>query len=359
MPNWHVTRVTKRLGITYPIIQGPFGGGASSPALAAAVSNAGGLGSYGLMPTAPAEIAGVVRSIRALTKKPFAMNLWVSGADPDAAKFTRTLYDDALAGLRRYFDELGIEPPAFPPPPPVSFEDQARALLDADPPVFSFVFGIPPAAILRECHDRKIPTIGTVTTAAEARAMEEAGVDVIVASGFEAGGHRGSFLASAEESLTGTFALVPQVADAVRVPVIAAGGIADARGIAAARMLGAEGVQIGTAFLACEESNASPLHRSLLFSDAARLTALTRRFSGRLGRAIRNQFVDDSPALPYPLQGWLLRPVLQAAVAQGRTDLPMFWAGQGAHLVRHHHAADLLAALVSETSLLLGTPRTK
>ena len=153
---------------------------------------------------------------------------------------------------------------------PTRFEDQARVLLDANVPVFSFIFGIPPREILEECRAKGIVTIGTATTPDEAAALEEAGVDAIAASGFEAGGHRGSFLRPAEDSLTGTLSLVPQVVDAVDVPVIAAGGIADARGVIAALALGAEAVQMGTAFLACEESGASPLHREALLRKRCR-----------------------------------------------------------------------------------------
>src|SRR5207253_8858692 len=169
------------------------------------------------------------------------------------------------------------------------FEDQARVLLDANVPVFSFIFGIPPKEILDECRVKGIVTIGTATTPDEAAALEEAGVDAIVASGFEARGHRGSFLRPAEDSLTGTLSLVPQIRDIVDVPVIAAGGIGDARGVIAALALGAEAVQIGTAFLACDESGASRLHREALRGPDAGHTGLTRGFTGRLARGIRNR----------------------------------------------------------------------
>ena len=166
-------------------------------------------------------------------------------------------------------------------------------LLDAKVPVFSFIFGIPPKEILEECRAKSIVTIGTATTPEEAAALQEAGVDAIVASGFEAGGHRGSFLRAAEDSLTGTFSLVPQIVDMVDVPVIAAGGIADARGVIAALALGAEAVQMGTAFLACEESGASRLHRQALRGKKAGHTALTKGFTGRLARGIHNRLMEE------------------------------------------------------------------
>jgi nitronate monooxygenase len=359
---WNATGFARRVGIEHPIVQGPFGGGFSSPRLVAAVSNAGGLGSFGANSQAPDELAGIVDSVRVLTGKPFAVNLWVSTHDEAVAGLTRGAYEKALAGVRRYFDEFGVEPPEFPYHVRYTFDEQIRALLDAAPPVFSFIFGIPPRDILDECRRKGIATVGTATTAEEAKALDAAGVDAIVASGFEAGGHRASFLKPAEESLTGTFSLVPQVVDAVKAPVVAAGGIADARGIVAALALGAQGVQIGTAFLACDESNATDMHKAMLFGEAGRHTALTRNFTGRLARSIRSRFVaetshPDFTVLPYPVQGWLLKPLVQAAIAQRRADVIPLWAGQGAHMVRYTKASDLMAALVADTRALLAGPR--
>jgi nitronate monooxygenase len=236
------------------------------------------------------------------------------------------------------------------------FEEQVAALVEARPPVLSFIFGVPGAAILDRCRSLGLRTIATATTVAEARALDDAGVDAIVATGAEAGGHRPSFLRSAEASLMGTMALVPQVADAVRSPVIAAGGIADGRGVAAALALGAQGVQIGTAFLACDESNATPAHRAALRNAAhGPETMLTRGFTGRLGRGIRNALataVDSPPIarLPYPFQGHLVGVLKQAALAAGRLDLVPFWSGQSAPLVTHTAAAALFEALVERTS---------
>jgi nitronate monooxygenase len=179
-------------------------------------------------------------------------------------------------------------------------------------------------------------------------------MDLVVASGFEAGGHRGSFIEKSEASLTGSFALIPQVADEVSIPVIAAGGIADARGVVAALMLGADAVQIGTAFLVCEGSGISSFLCELLFTEAARHTALTRHFSGRLARVVRNRFIEDmelsleSP-LPFPLQRALLRPYLQEAIEQGRADLVAVWAGQATPLIRHRTVSSLMGSLIEGT----------
>jgi nitronate monooxygenase len=212
---------------------------------------------------------------------------------------------------------------------------------------------------LDEFRRRGIVLIGTATTVDEAIALEQAGVDVIAASGFEAGGHRGSFLQPSEESLTGTMALVPQVVDAVKLPVVAAGGIGDARGILAAFALGAEGVQMGTAFLACEESGASALHRNALLSGQATETALTRGFTGRLARGIKNRLLDDLnqkdvEILPYPLQRALVRHLTIPAEKAGRSELLPLWAGQSANLARCRDVRALLDALVKDVSLIGG-----
>lgn len=310
------------LGIRHPIVQGPFGGGLSSVELAAAVSNAGGLGSYGAHELSPEQIGRVIAELRVATAKPFNINLWVSRHDSEVAR-----------------------PDAF------TFEQQAEAVLSLQPAVFSFVFGIPDAAILRECRRRGITTLGAATTPDEARALEAAGVDAIVATGCEAGGHRPSFLRQAEESLEGTMSLVPRVVDAVQVSVIAAGGIVDARGMHAAFQLGAQAVQIGTAFLACEESACSSPHRAALFSPMATRTRLSRQFTGRLARFLVNGLLekleaDGKPALPFPLQADLVRPLKAQAIQTNDANLMPLYGGQASPLLRHRHAADLMAELV-------------
>src|SRR5882724_12526024 len=355
---WHRSRLTSTLGIEYPFIQGPLGG-LSSQKLTAAVSNFGGLGSFGAHSLAPSAIDDAIAQIRSLTSKPFAINLWVSMEDEGARTSDEGAFNRSLALLRHYLAALGAPPPVYTRYVPMRFEDQARVLLDADVPVFSFIYGTPPREILDECRNRHIVTIGTATTPDEASVLQDAGVDAIVASGFEAGGHRGSFLRPAEDSLTGTLSLVPQICEVVEVPVIAAGGIGDARGVVAALALGAEGVQIGTAFLATEESGASRLHRQALRSQAAGHTALTRGFTGRLARAIHNRLLDDlnrpgSEILPYPLQRGLLRNVAVPAEAAGRADLVPLWAGKSASLSAPTDAALFLGSLVEEVSAIAG-----
>lgn len=355
---WNRNRLTGLLGIDYPLIQGPLGG-LSSQRLTAAVSSFGGLGSFGAHSRTPEEIPDVVAEIRTLTTRPFAINLWVSVEDAGARASGEDAFNRSLRSLAAHLTELGAPRPAYQPYSPVSFDKQARAVLDAKVPVFSFIFGVPPREILTECRTRGIVTIGTATTPDEASALEQAGVDAIAASGFEGGGHRGSFLRAAEDSLIGTMSLVPQVVDRVGVPVIAAGGIADARGVIAALALGAEGVQIGTAFLACEQSGASRLHREALLGKEAAYTGLTRGFTGRLARGIHNRLMQElnregNVILPYPLQRLLVRNLSVAAEAAHRSDLMQLWAGQSATLSTHTDALDLLTSLITEVAALAG-----
>jgi len=355
---WNKTRVSSILGIEYPIIQGPLGG-LSTQRLTATVSNFGGLGSFGAHGLSASAIKDIIDEIRELTSKPFAMNLWVSMEDEGARISGRQEFARSLNHVARHIEDLGAPLPDYKPYVPVKFEDQVRVLLDAKVPAFSFIVGVPPKEILDECRTQGILTIGTATTAAEAMVLDQAGVNVIVASGFEAGGHRGSFLLSAEDSLTGTFSLTPQVVDAISAPVVAAGGIGDARGIVAAFALGAEGVEMGTAFLASEDSGASVHYRNALLSGKGQRTSLTKGFTGRLARGVHNQLMEElnRPAvqtLPYPLQRMLVRNLAIPAERAGRTEFLQLWAGQSANLSRMSDAKLLLQTLVSEVSAVAG-----
>jgi len=345
------TVVTRRLGLSLPVFQGPFGGGLSTVSLVAAVSNAGGLGSYGAHLLKPDEIVALAAEIRKATARPFALNLWVTSCDPGGSTPEPGEWARLAGSFQKYYAELGIAPPPRPDAPEPHFDEQVEAVLQARPAVLSFVFGIPPTSVLEECRRRGIVTMGAATTVDEAVALELAGVDWVLATGSEAGGHRPSFLKPAEESLVGTMALVPQLVDRVSIPVVAAGGMGDARGVAAALALGASAAQLGTAFLACEESGTSPLHREELTRMRAHDTVLSRAFTGRLARFIRNDFVHDwegRPPLPYPLQGRFALPIKQAAAAQGRRERMSLYAGQGAPLLRHRRAADLMTALARD-----------
>jgi nitronate monooxygenase len=343
---WQQNEFTKLLGLRYPIVQGPFGGGLSSVELLGLVSDLGGLGSYGAHHLAASQITELAKALHTRTAKPFALNLWVNNQDAGGEKLSAEQFAAGVARFKPYYDELGLPAPTMPVQYGEKFLDQAQAVIDAKPVVFSFVFGIPPAQVLAECRRRNITTIGTITTIDEAVQME---------AGFEAGGHRVSFLQSAENSLTGTMALIPTVVDSVKIPVIAAGGIGDGRGIAAALMLGACGVQIGTAFLACAQSGTSDVHRTALHSERARYTMLTKAFSGRLARGIRNRFAEefaagDAAIFPYPIQGWFAGGLRAAAIAQNRPDLLSLWSGQAAPLLKQTDAAELFAKLVEDTT---------
>lgn len=348
---WTKNSFTQRLGLDAPIVQGPFGGGYSTAKLAAAVSNAGALGSVGAGTFSPAQITEIITDIRAATNKPFNINLWVPIHGQDDAAVSREEFEKELATLRPMYSELNVAEPAYPSTFGQPYEHQVEAVLAAKPAVFSFVMGVPDAAILREARKQNIFTLGTATTVEEALALEAAGVDGIVASGTDAGGHRSTFLRAVDDSLVGTMSLVPQVTSAVKIPVIAAGGIVDGRGIAAALALGASGAQVGTAFLATPESGAPPTHRALLGTSDARITKLTTAFSGRHARGIANAFMSSHTAsLKYPARNFLTTPLRRAAVEAGRTDLLGLWAGQSASLARHVGASELVKLLVTETN---------
>lgn len=351
---WNDTQVTRALRLDAPIVQGPFGSGLSAVDLVVAVSESGGLGSFGVHHLDGAGIRDVAARIRARTQRTFALNLWIPLGDSDDPRITDRQWRDACELLKPWFDELRVPMPARPARFGPHYEEQIETVLEMKPPVFSFVFGVPSADVLERCRSAGIATLGAATTADEAKLLADSGVDMIVATGFEAGGHRVSFLREPEDCLTGTLALIPQVVDAVKVPVIAAGGMADGRGIAAALVAGAQAAQIGTAFLACEESNATPLHRAKLFSADARRTTLTRAFTGRLARSVHNGFIDamrgkEKIFASYPVQAWLTAQLKSAALAAGRADVISLWSGQGAPLLKHHRARELFEFLVSDT----------
>ncbi len=347
----HSPAAADLLGIDHSIIQGPFGGGLSTVALVSAVSNAGGLGSFGAHVLTPDDIIETARTLQAQTSAPYALNLWVSVHDEGGLDVAADAFLEYASRFQPYFDELGLAMPPQPERFHERFEDQADALLEARPPAFSFVFGIPDPKLLAACRDRNIITIGAATSLAEALALEAAGVSMIVATGFEAGGHRPSFLARAEDSLMSTASLVQVVARRVDVPVIAAGGIVDAAGISAVQTLGASAAQLGTAFLACAESGTSAQHREILFdADAVSRTKLTRSYTGRLARGIENRLIREleNPArqiAPFPVQAWFVSHLKAACARQGRTDLTSLYAGQSAPNLEHRNVADLMAAL--------------
>jgi nitronate monooxygenase len=346
------------MAVEHAIILAPMAGGTSTPALVAAVSNAGGLGSLGAGYMTPDDIAKAIAEIHQRTDKPFAVNLFSGGYDGTGSSNTTAM----LKLIAPWHERLGLPPPEPPAASLPPFEQQVDVVMRSNVPVFSFTFGIPAADLMRQMKHRGIKLAGTATTVAEARALEHAGVDAIVAQGSEAGAHRGSFIAPLEDSLIGTIALVPQIVDAVALPVIASGGIMDGRGIAAAAALGASGVQLGTAFLTCPESGAPAAYKAAIRTARDDGTLLTRAFSGRLARGITNAFAaemegDKNDLLPYPAQNNLTRPMRTAAARKGSTDCLSLWAGQAAPLAREMPAAELVGQLLSETEAMLASIR--
>jgi nitronate monooxygenase len=351
------TAFTRRLGLAHPIVQAPLAGGGDSPALVAAVAEAGALGFIGASYLTPPQLAEAARAVRGLTGRPFGINLFAPAPPPTAAGAA-----DARAAVERvapYFAELGLPAPAAPAAAADAFPALFAAALESGAAAFSFTFGVLPADAIVAIKGRGMFLMGTATNVAEAVALERAGVDAVVAQGAEAGGHRGTFAGDADAGLVGTVALVPQIADAVKVPVIASGGIMDGRGIAAALALGASGVQLGTAFLTCEEAGIPAAYKQAILDARESDTRITRAFSGRPARGIVNRFMTEverdggGAILPFPLQNALTRPLRAAAAKAGRAEFLSLWAGQGVGLARRATAASLVRRLADETDAVL------
>lgn len=340
-------------GISHPIIQAPMAGGPSTPKLVAAVSNAGGLGSLGCGYLTPEKIDQDIREVKTLTNKPFAVNLFV----PNSAAQT-PISQKVLSKIDEYSKELGIDTPEMPGPPKYSFEDQILVILKHHVPVFSFTFGIPDQALMKELIDQNIFIIGTATCVDEGELLKDAGCNAIVAQGSEAGGHRGTFESTQGVPMIGGLALVPQLVDKVGIAVIASGGIMDGRGIAASLALGASGVQMGTAFLSCEEAGVPKPWLDSLLSSRDTSTVLTNVFSGKYARGIKNQFIDEMSSLEsempkYPVQNSLTRPIRNASKENEDFSFMSLWAGQGSQMCRPGTAEELIDALVLETNTVL------
>lgn len=344
---WPDRRLADLLHITHPILQAPMAGSAT-PALASAVCNAGGLGSLGCAEMSPDQITEAVTDLRGRTNRPFNLNFFVDDApvtDPDTLARTRAL-------LRPWYARLGLgAPPETLPRLGPSFDDtRLNLLLHLRPAVVSFHFGLPPAPALAALKSAGILILSTATTVAEAQGLEAAGIDAIIAQGYEAGGHHGSHRPRRPSPGVGTLALLPQIVDAVRLPVIAAGGIGDGRGIAAAFALGAAGVQLGTAFLSCPEAGTDPARRALLARASETDTMFTDAFSGRSARAHRSDYAEAMALHPAPLPAFrqlygLTDPMLMA----GQDQIASFHLyGQAARLNRALPAQDLMACLVAE-----------
>ncbi|MCS0674281.1 nitronate monooxygenase family protein [Cytobacillus firmus] len=351
---WNRNSITAMLDIKYPIFQAPMAGGMTTPQLISGVSNCGGLGNMGAGYMSSDEIRNDIKRIRNLTDKPFGINLFVPDSEASADAEEISSMEDVLAG---YSSELGMkEKPSLPEKDYAAlYRKQLEVLMEEQVPVCSFTFGIPESAIISELKKQGTIIIGTATNVKEAVEWEEAGADVIIAQGVEAGGHRGTF-GSEESGLIGSMALIPQVADAVSCPVAAAGGIMDSRGIAAAMMLGAAGAQLGTAFLTCRESGAHSLYKQALLNAREDQTAVTKAFSGKLARGIRNRFMEEMKGLqtlPYPLQNDMTAPIRKQAAKLEKPEFMSLWAGQGVRLAEEVTVKELMIKLVKGTETLL------
>jgi nitronate monooxygenase len=350
MSMWPDRRLLDLFGIEYPILLSPMGG-AMDWELAAAVSEAGGLGALPCALIDASQIKPQVEKLRARTPKPFNLN-YFTHTPPEQNNAKEAAWRDRLAS---YYAELGLDPRT--PVPGVTRAPFSAALCDIlveiKPAVASFHFGLPEAALLQRVKDAGCKVLSSATTVAEARWLEERGIDAIIAQGAEAGGHRGNFLSDDISTQAGTFVLVPQVVDAVKVPVIAAGGIADARGIAAAFALGAAGVQIGTAYLHCPEAKISVPHRAALKASHDTSTVLTNVMSGRPARGIVNRLIRELGAISketpaFPLAANAIAPLRAAAEKKGSGDFSPLWSGQAGAMGRSIPAGELTKRLAAE-----------
>jgi nitronate monooxygenase len=353
---WTDRRLLELFGIDHPILQAPMAG-VTSPAMAVAVSQAGGLGAIAAAMLTPETLRSEFQVVRQGTSRPFNVNFFThQSPQPDPAR------EAAWRGkLAPYYRELGLSDDAGAGGPVRAPFDGAlcEVVLEFKPRVASFHFGLPQTALLRQLKDAGIAVIGSATTVEEARWLEANGADAVIAQGAEAGGHRGMFLVDDVARQAGTMALVPQVVDAVKVPVIAAGGIGDGRGIVAALALGAAGVQIGTAFMLTPEARTSAMHRAALKQAGDNSTALTNLFTGRPARGIVNRYIRElgpmsADAPPFPLAAGAAQPLRTAAEARASTDFTPLWSGQAPTLAREVPSGELLATLVRESRALLG-----
>jgi nitronate monooxygenase len=351
---WPDKRILDLMGIEHPIIQAPMAGSVGSE-LVIAVSESGGLGSLPCAMLNPEQMRMELGIIRQRTSRPINVNFFCHTPPKEDAQ-RMTAWKQRLDG---YYAELGLDTGAKPPNANRAPFDEAACdvVEEFEPEVVSFHFGLPKKNLLERVRATGAKIISSATTVDEARWLEDHGCDAIIAQGAEAGGHRGIFLGSDISSQPGTFALVPQVVDAVRAPVIAAGGIADARGIVAAFGLGASAVQIGTAYLLCPEAKINPLHRERLRHAKDDQTVITNVFTGRPARGLINRLIDevgaiseDAPA--FPLAAAAITPLRAAAESQGSSDFTSLWAGQAAALARDLPAGELTEVFAADASAL-------
>jgi len=347
-------KMTELLKIEFPIIQAPMAGGITTSKLVAEVTNSGGLGMIGAGYMTPGQLREQITEIKELTPKPFGVNLFV----PNEFTVTESeieLANQLLHPIRQQLNlhqNDNIELPDFKN----DFEkfiEQIKVVIEEKIPICSFTFGIPSREVIYELKQAKTILIGTATTVEEAVENEKAGMDIVVAQGSEAGGHRGNFINRSQESLIGLMSLIPQVVDHVSIPVVAAGGIMDGRGLMASFCLGANGVQMGTAFLTCIESGAHQLHKEAILNTNEDLTVVTRSFSGKWARGIKNKFIlqmqRHERLLPdFPVQNTLTQDIRKTSAAQDNQDFMSHWSGQSPRLAKNQTVELLLKNIIKE-----------
>jgi nitronate monooxygenase len=352
------SEVTELLNSKYPIIQAPMAGGISTSKLVAAVSNSGGLGMIAAGYLTPVQLREQIREVRQLTSNNFGVNLFV----PNEFNLSKKDVDFANQILQPLLSELNLEKDSAKLPDSnrffESFDEQVKVLIEEEVPICSFTFGIPSTEAIAALKEHHIILIGTATTVREAIEIQNNNMDLVVVQGSEAGGHRGTFLDGSQESLIGLMSLIPQVVDHVSIPVIAAGGIMDGRGLVASLCLGAKGVQMGTAFLTCVESGAHKVYKEAILHANEDQTVLTRAFSGKWARGIKNKFISDmqkyETSFPdFPVQNSLTQPVRKAAAAQNNKDYMSLWSGQSPRLAKTQTAEELIKNIVLQAEKII------
>lgn len=351
--------MTELLHIQYPIIQAPMAGGVTTSKLVVEVSSFGGLGMVGAGYMTPNQLREQIREIKQLTSNPFGINLFVPKKYEVIENEVQTI-NQILKPIREQLNLPQRENYEIPSFNHVNetFIEQIKVVIEEKIPICSFTFGIPSNELIAECKKNNIILIGTATTVREAIENENAGMDIIVVQGSEAGGHRGSFIDGNQESLVGLMSLIPQVVDSVSIPVIAAGGIMDGRGLMASICLGAKGVQMGTAFLTCIESGAHKMHKEAILNTSEDQTVVTRSFSGKWARGIKNKFIlemqqHDSFLPDFPVLNILTQDIRKTSSAQDNKELMALWSGQSPTLAKSQTVESLLKNIITEAKFFL------
>lgn len=352
---WYENDISKSLQIKYPIIQAGMAGGVTTPELVAAVSNAKAMGTLGAGYMDAEQMRKSIQKIKHLTDHPFGVNVFF----PETPPIIEEKINQANEWLRPFREQLNIdEKPTIDELNHSLFEKQIDIIVEEQVPVCSFTFGVPPKKIIHKLKEENIKVIGTATTVEEAIINETYGMDIVVAQGSEAGGHRGTFMGPAENAMMGTMALIPQIVDHVNIPVIAAGGIMDGRGVLAATLLGAQGVQMGTAFVTSLESGAKDQHKDAIINSTHDQTVVTSAFSGKPARGIQNDFIkhmqqheNEWPA--YPLQNTLTKGIRKEAAKQNRPEWMSLWCGQNPQTRQQQSASDIIIDIVNQSDKIM------